>query len=92
MQAEKLIINNKTGKSNNIQTCIQSHWFACYYTSPVASVSVKIHWYTPASEAEKLEILRELVKRFVQFDVETTLPLTVHDTVGVDVDAPICLA
>ena len=61
-------------------------------TSPVASVSVKIHWYTPASETAKLEMLRELVKQFVQFDVETTLPLTVHDTLGVDVDAPICLA
>ena len=61
-------------------------------TSLVASVSVKIHWYSPASEAAKLEILRKVVKQFVQFDVETTLPLTVHDTSGVDVDAPICLA
>ena len=61
-------------------------------TSLVESVSVKIHWYTPASEAAKLVILRELVKQFVQFDVETTLPLTVHDTVGVDIEVPICLA
>ena len=61
-------------------------------TSLVESVSVKMHWYTPASEAVKLEILRELVKQFVQFDVETTLPLTVHVTLGVDMDAPVCLA
>ena len=61
-------------------------------TSLVESVSVKIHWYTPASEALKLEILRELVKQFVQLDVETTLPLTVHVTLGVDTDVPICLA
>ena len=61
-------------------------------TSLVESVSVKIHWYTPASEALKLKILRELEKQFVQFDVETILPLTVHVTLGGDVDAPPCLA
>ena len=61
-------------------------------TSLVASVSVKIHWYTPASEGVKLETLRKVVKQFVQFDVETTLPLTVHDTLGVDTDVPIRLA
>ena len=58
----------------------------------MASVSVKIHWYTPASEGVKLEILRKVVKQFVQFDVETTLPLTIHDTLGGDVDAPTRLA
>ena len=61
-------------------------------TSLVESVSLKIHWYTPASETLKLEILRELVKQFVQFDAKTTLPLTVHVTVGIDIDAPTCLA
>ena len=61
-------------------------------TSLVKSVSVKIHWYTPASEALKLEILRELEKQLVQFDVETILPLTVHVTLGGDVDAPTRLA
>ena len=61
-------------------------------TSLVESVSVKIHWYTPASGAAKLVILRELVKQFVQVDVETTLPLIVHDTLGVDIDVPMCLA
>ena len=61
-------------------------------TSLAKSVSVKIHWYTPASETLKLEILRELEKQFVQLDVETILPLTVHVTSGVDTDTPICLA
>ena len=61
-------------------------------TSLAESVSVKMHWYTPASEVLKWEILRELVKQFMQFDAETTLPLTVHVTVGIDIDATTCLA
>ena len=63
-------------------------------TSLAESVSVKMHWYTPASEALKLEILRELVKQFVQLDAEMTLPLRVQVTLGGhgDVDDPIRLA
>ena len=57
-------------------------------TSVSLSVSVKTHWYTPASDKANFVKSSELSK---PVEVATNSPFLIHDTTGTEEDVPVCV-